>query len=147
MVTVARQRTPEVLFEVGSMLALDADDETWGGIVALYSIVHLDDDELRRALSELHRVLVAGGLLLLAFHVTVPPGMEVNGDRIHVEQFLGHEVSFDARIFDPDSVTAELERAGLVVEASVVRRPYPEIEEPTRRAYLLARRPDHTQTG
>jgi len=37
--------------------------------VALYSIIHLEPGELRRCFEEVHRVLRAGGLALVAFHV------------------------------------------------------------------------------
>jgi SAM-dependent methyltransferase len=57
MIAVARERTPAVPFQVGSMLALNAADGAWGGIVAFYSIIHLSADELPRAFSELHRAL------------------------------------------------------------------------------------------
>jgi SAM-dependent methyltransferase len=147
MIAVARERAPDVPFQVGSMLALDAADGAWGGIVAFYSIVHLSADELPRAFSEMHRVLAPGGLLLLAFHVSAPPGMELDGDTIHAEEFLGHRVSFDARILDPATVSDLLERAGLVVEASIQRRPYLPVEPETRRAYLLARKPGDDQPG
>jgi SAM-dependent methyltransferase len=147
MIAVARQRTPDVPFQVGSMLALDAADGAWGGIVAFYSIIHLSADELPRAFSEMHRVLAPGGLLLLAFHVCAPPGMELDGDTIHVEEFLGHKVSFDARILDPATVSDLLERAGLVVEASIQRRPFLPVEPETQRAYLLAQKPGDDLPG
>jgi SAM-dependent methyltransferase len=145
MIAVARQRTPDVPFQVGSMLALDAADGAWGGIVAFYSIIHLSADELPRAFSEMHRVLAPGGLYLLSFHVSAPPGMKLDGDTIHAEEFLGHQVSFDARILEPATVSDLLERAGLVVEASIQRRPYLPVEPETQRAYLLARKPGHDQ--
>jgi SAM-dependent methyltransferase len=150
MIAVARQRTPEVCFQVGNMLALDAPDGAWGGIVAFYSIIHLGADELPGAFSELYRVLVPGGLLLLAFGVSPPsgvPGVEVDGDTIHAQEFLGHKVSLHARILEVAAVCDQLERAGLVVEASLSRRPYPQVEEAAQRAYLLARKPGHHQTS
>jgi SAM-dependent methyltransferase len=147
VIEIARRHTPEVPFHLGNLLALDAPDGAWGGIAAFYSIIHLSADELPAAFSELHRVLGSGGLLLLAFHVSAPPGMEVDGDTIHAEEFLGHKVSLHARILDPAAVSDQLERAGLVVEASVWRRPYPQVEPETQRAYLLARKPGHTQSS
>jgi SAM-dependent methyltransferase len=147
MIAVARQRTPEVPFQVGTMLALDVADGAWGGIAAFHSILHLCGDELPRAFSELRRVLAPGGLLLLAFHVSPPPGMALDGDTIHAEVFLGHKVTLDARVLDPVTVADQLERAGLVVEASLRRRPYPRAEAETQRAYLLARKPGHDRTS
>lgn len=92
-------------------------------------------------------MLAPGGLLLLAFGVSAPPGLEVDGDTVHAEEFLGHKVPFDARILEAAAVSHQLERAGLVVEASLCRRPYPGVEEAAQRAYLLARKPGHDQTS
>jgi 2-polyprenyl-3-methyl-5-hydroxy-6-metoxy-1,4-benzoquinol methylase len=41
MIAVAQRLHPGLLFQQGSMLSLATSDETWGGIVALYSIIHL----------------------------------------------------------------------------------------------------------
>lgn len=138
MIQVARERMPQASFEVGSMLSLDADDNAWGGIVAFYSVIHLDDDEVPRALAEFTRVLVPGGLLLLAFHVTPPAQMELNDGVVHIDDWMGESVSLDFHFREPVAMTKQLERVGFVVEASVERLPYPD-EAPTRRAYLLAR--------
>lgn len=89
MILVAREWTPEASFQVGSMLALDAPDGGWGGLVALYSIIHLDPRELSRACAEFHRVLAPGGLLLVSFHSTPPAEVEVRGDAVHVDEYLG----------------------------------------------------------
>jgi SAM-dependent methyltransferase len=141
MIQVAHERTPEVPFKVGSMLALEAEDGAWGGIVALYSIIHLTEGDRSRAFGEFHRVLAPGGLLLLAFHVSPPPHLEAVDGVVHLEEWWGRPVSLDFHFPDPDATKAQLERAGLVVEASIRRRPYLTEEADTPRAYLLARKP------
>jgi SAM-dependent methyltransferase len=67
MISVARERAPELPFVVGSMLDLPAEDGAWAGAVALYSIIHLTDDERARAFRELARVLQPNGRLLVSF--------------------------------------------------------------------------------
>jgi len=62
MVEQARRLTPGVAFRPGDMMALDAADEAWAGIAALYSIIHIPRDEMVRALGELRRVLRPDGL-------------------------------------------------------------------------------------
>src|SRR6185312_3504934 len=57
MVAVARERAPHIPFEVGSMLALDASDANWGGVVAFYSIIHLPPEARPQALAEFSRAL------------------------------------------------------------------------------------------
>jgi SAM-dependent methyltransferase len=50
MVAIARRSDPTVEFLVGSILALPAGDSEWAGIVALYSIIHLDPSDFRARL-------------------------------------------------------------------------------------------------
>src|SRR5262245_50248993 len=130
----ARQRHPGVEFEAGDMLALPFADASAAGVVAFYAIVHLSPAGLRRALAEMYRVLRPEGRLLLAFHV---------GDgSIHVDDFLGRPVALDFVFFTRQAVTGELVRAGFVDVAAIERDPYPEVEYPSRRAYVFARKPE-----
>jgi SAM-dependent methyltransferase len=128
----ARQRHPGLKFESGDMLALPRADASLGGVVAFYAIVHLATAGLRRALEEMHRILRPGGRLLLAFHV--------GEGSIHVDEFLGHPVALDFVFFTPQAVTEEVVRLGFVAVEVIERDPYPELEYPSRRAYLLARK-------
>ncbi|MET3165072.1 UNVERIFIED_ORG: SAM-dependent methyltransferase [Arthrobacter sp. UYEF10] len=63
----ARVRFPEVSFQVSSIRALDLADGSMGGVLAWYSLIHLDPTELPHALSELRRVLRPEGHLLVGF--------------------------------------------------------------------------------
>jgi SAM-dependent methyltransferase len=134
MVAVARARSPDLTFRQGDMLALGVEDGVWGGIAAFYAIVHLADDEVGRAVREIHRVLRPGGLLLLAFHV----GQE----EVHRDELWGVPVALDFRFFEPAAIERRLGAAGFAVEARIEREPYPGAEHPSRRAYLLARKPE-----
>jgi hypothetical protein len=94
-------------------------------------LIHLSP---QRAVAEMHRVLLPGGRLLLAFHV--------GEGSIHVEEFLGRRVALDFVMFTPQSVSGELIRAGFVAVEAIERDPYPGLEYPSRRAYLFARKPE-----
>jgi SAM-dependent methyltransferase len=131
MIAVARRDYPGGDFRQGDFLELPAVDGEFGAAVALYSIIHLEPGELRRACTEIHRVLRPSGLLLVAFHI----GSEVR----HVTDWLGHAVDVDFRFLEPAHVAGTMEDAGLGVEARLERTSYPE-EHETRRGYLLARR-------
>jgi SAM-dependent methyltransferase len=115
------------------MLALPLADASLVGVVAFYAIVHLSPAGLRQALAEMHRVLHPGGRLLVAFHIG-------EGSK-HVEEFLGHSVSLDFVFFTPQIVTAELAAAGFEGVEVIERDPYPQVEYPSRRAYVFARKP------
>jgi SAM-dependent methyltransferase len=133
MVTQARGLHPGLEFREGSMLNLDVAEGAWGGIVAFYSLIHLPAEDVPRALREFHRVLRAGGWLLLSFHV----GSETR----HLDEWWGHPVSLDFHFFEPADLERELRAAGLTVQARLEREPYTAVEAPTRRGYLLARKP------
>jgi SAM-dependent methyltransferase len=138
MIAVARQRHPDLRFDVGSMLALDVPNAALGGIVAWYSIIHVPDELLPDAFAEFHRVLAPGGHLLLAFQA----GDEVS----HWTEAAGHPVSLDFHRRRPDSVASLLLRSGLVVRARLLREPDEDgdFRETTQQAFLLARRPEGT---
>jgi SAM-dependent methyltransferase len=126
----ARQRHHQLKFEQGDMLALPLADASVAGVVAFYAIVHFSPHQLRRALAEIHRVLQPGGRLLLAFHV--------GEGSLHVEEFLGHAVALDFVFFRSQDVVNELVLAGFVEVNAIERDPYPDVEYPSRRAYVFA---------
>ncbi len=133
LVAEARRLSPDIAFHTGDMLALDVHDRTWGGIAAFYSIIHLPSDRVGDALRKFWRVLRPGGRLLLAFHV---------GDQvIHRDDWWEQRVALDFHFLSPERIENALREIGFVLEESLVRQPYP-TEYASRRAYLLARRPE-----
>jgi SAM-dependent methyltransferase len=130
----ARQRNPGIEFEAGDMLSLPLADSSLAGVIAFYSIVHFSPEQLRRAFDEIHRVLRPGGLLLLAFHM--------GEGSVHLEEFLGRAVSLDFVFFEPAFISDQLVRAGFAAIELIERDPYPEVEYPSRRAYVFARKSD-----
>lgn len=131
MIELASQQYPDIEFAVGSMLALPADNHSWAGMVAFYSIIHLTPDELAVAFADFRRVLRPGGPLLLSFHV----GTEVR----HVDELLEQAVSLDFHLMRVADVTQKLRAEGFAVEMWLERAPYTSIEAPTQRGYVLAR--------
>jgi len=133
MIDSARQRSPDIEFRVGDMRALDLPAGALAGIVAFYSLIHIGEPEMGATLRELRRVLAPGGLLLVAFHI--------GEETVHRDELWGHPVSLDFRFLMPSLMVARLIEAGFVVLERVEREPYPEVEHPSRRCYLLARSP------
>ena len=133
MIDSARQRSPDIEFQVGDMRTLDLPDGALAGIVAFYSLIHIGEPEMGATLRELRRVLAPGGLLLVAFHI--------GEETVHRDELWGHPVSLDFRFLMPSPMVARLIEAGFVVLERVEREPYPEVEHPSRRCYLLARSP------
>jgi ubiquinone/menaquinone biosynthesis C-methylase UbiE len=130
MLEVARDRLPEVRFEVGSMLELPHPDGAFGGVIAWYSTIHVPDDLLPDALAELARVLRPGGHLSLAFQVGDEPR--------HMTSALGHEIILDFHRRQPDQMASLLAAAGVPVQVRTVRVAL--ADELTPHAFLLARK-------
>ncbi len=138
MITLAREREPDLELEVGSLLRLPAADAAWAGAVALYSIIHLTSDERAEAFRELARAVKPDGWVLIAFHVD---SREFAMGEVHqLVSWFGVSVELDVSFLDPEHVARDLEDAGLAVKARIVRLPTPGIEYPSRRCYLLAQR-------
>ncbi|GAA2657169.1 class I SAM-dependent DNA methyltransferase [Nonomuraea recticatena] len=133
MVAVARAAHPGLRFEEGSMLALDVDDGSLGGVVAMYSIIHIPDERLPEVFAEFHRVLAPGGHLLLVFQVGDESGRRTEG--------FGRPMSLVFHRRQPDRVAELLAKAGLEVRASLVREPEEGTVEKTPQGYLLVRKP------
>lgn len=138
MIGVARQRAPGLSFAVGSMLRLPAASGSWAGAIALYSIIHLTARERTAAFGELARAVRPGGWLLVAFHIDSPEfaAGEVN----HLTEWFGEAIHLDGYFLEPADVTGDMESAGFTVTATVIRRPWPAVEYPSRRCYLIGQR-------
>ncbi len=134
MVACARLWHPGIPFEQGNMLALtEVAGRTFGGIAALYSIVHIPRSGLVTALAELKRVLRPGGVLLLAFHI----GSEI----LHKDEWWGEAVSLDFIFYPTCEIKDGLAAAGFELQEVIERDPYPGVEYQSRRAYVFARKP------
>lgn len=133
MVAAARRLNPGIEFAVGDMRALPVVDEAFGGIASFYSIIHIPRPEVVATLIEMKRVLRPGGLLLVAFHL--------GEGLVHLDEWWGHEVSVDFHFFGIDEMEGFLKDAGFALVKRLKREPYPDVEHPSRRAYLLAEKP------
>lgn len=132
MVDLARQLNPGIEFYQGDMTALEVANESWAGIAAFYSIIHIAPELMSRTLRQLWRVLRPNGLLLISFHI----GTET----VHLDEWWGKPVCVDFYFFEPSSIANQLCDAGFEIVESLEREPYPDVEHQSRRAYLFARK-------
>lgn len=138
MISSARQRYPQLVFRQGDIRSLEMADTTFGGVAAFYSIIHLTPEEHLPTFQDWWRVLRPGGRVLLAFHV---------GDTVlHLDEWWGQPVDLDFRFLQPDAIAAALRQAQFSIEAIVRRAPYLDVEHPSERAYILARKDAQTAT-
>ncbi|WP_255947620.1 class I SAM-dependent methyltransferase [Streptomyces odontomachi] len=117
MVELARAAYPELRFTVGSMTALEFDDEELGGILAYYSTHHTPPELLPLVFAEFHRTLAPGGHLMVVGHVG-------DGERRRpVTAYGGHPVSYESHLLPPARIAGLLGRSGLAVSAELVVAP------------------------
>jgi SAM-dependent methyltransferase len=114
MVEIARTAYPELRFDVGSMTDLDLRDGSLRGLIAWYSIHHLPPAELPAVFAGFHRVLSAGGRLLIGSHV----GNDecIQGTRA----YGGIPVSYESHIQPPDRIAELVRAAGFTITAQLL---------------------------
>jgi SAM-dependent methyltransferase len=100
-----------------------------GGILAFYSVIHLQRAELEAALREFARVLRPGGRFLCSAH-------EGQGE-VELDKFLEEPVPFTATFFELGELVRASELAGLDVTVAERRAPY-KSEGETVRLYVGA---------
>jgi hypothetical protein len=77
-------------------------------------------------------VLKPGGVVLLSFHI----GSEI----LHRDELWGKKIDVDFVFFEAAEMAGYLAAAGLALEDTIERDPYPDVEYQSRRAYIFARK-------
>ncbi len=127
MVKVATRLNPNIKFEQADLLQLQYADNSFGSAIAFYAIVHFDYEQVKRALSEVKRVLSYNGEFLFSFHI----GNEV----VCLDKFLDKDVSIKFQFFEVDKIKAIIGEVGLDIIDIIKRQPY-KAEHQTERAYI-----------
>lgn len=108
---------PDLRFSVGSMTALEIEDDTLGGILAHYSTHHTPPELLPVVFAEFHRTLAPGGHLLLAGHVGT------GEHRRPAHGYGGHPVSYTSYRLPTHQLAELLNQAGFTITAQMVQEP------------------------
>ena len=66
MVAYARNRHPNIEFRVGDMTKLPFPKNSFHGILASYSLIHLTKDAISAVLTKLNEILMPGGIIYLS---------------------------------------------------------------------------------
>lgn len=133
MVKQAQRLNPDIGFTQGSMLTLsDTADESFAGVAAFYSVIHIPRSSVVAALQEINRILQPGGMLLLTFHI--------GETLIFMDEWWGRAVSIDFHFFTVEEMKGYLVAAGFAIMEVMQREPYPDVEAQTNRAYIFARK-------
>jgi SAM-dependent methyltransferase len=137
MCAAARDVTSVPMY-AADMTALPLRTASLSGLLSMYAVIHLSRTGRIAAYREFARVLRTGGDLLLAFHTS--DAQAAMGEDMSISDWWGQPVALTFRFLDPSEEIAALREAGFALEARMDREPYPDVEHPSRRSYLLARR-------
>jgi ubiquinone/menaquinone biosynthesis C-methylase UbiE len=133
MLEIARKAHPHIHFEEGRLDKLPFGHGALGGAVCWYSIIYTPPQLLDEAFTELKRVLVPAGCVLLAFQAG-------GGETVQQGKTLGLARSMTAHRHSMDDVTRSLHNTGLEVYATATREPELEHESSVQ-AFVIARSP------
>jgi ubiquinone/menaquinone biosynthesis C-methylase UbiE len=131
MIRVAKQLNPHIEYRVGDVFKLDISDNYFSGLLAPFLFVNYEMEDIRKAFSEIRRVLIRGGLFYLSFHA--------GSERIHVQDFLVPDNPLEFIFLDVNTVESLLVETGFEVIEWIVRSPYQQGEHKNNRAYFFAR--------
>lgn len=132
MVSVARKIFPSIKFEEGDLLALTYNAKHFSSAVAFYAIVHFDYDQIAKAFKEVNRVLKDGAEFLFSFHV--------GDETVHFDNANGIDIDIDLHLLQTNRILTVLRDYNFSIIDAVERLPYPDVEYPTKRAYIWARK-------
>jgi SAM-dependent methyltransferase len=134
MLLLAAQRASGRGFAGGDMRALPFLPQSFSAAVAYYSVQHLPRSALGHALREIRRVLIPGGILVIATHL--------GGGEVFFDEFLGHRIELvGGTLYREDELRGELEHQSFRVEQTRHRGPLPH-EHQSERIYIIARGED-----
>ena len=128
MIAVAHRDHPGIRFDVGSMTDLDLADESAAGVLAWFSIIHVPDEEVRRAFHHFRRVVRPTGLLLLGFFAG-------DGTTLKTQGYGGHPMKVHVHRRPVERVVEWLDEAGFRIEVRVLHH----VDETVAGGMLIAR--------
>lgn len=138
MVAIARTDHPEVDFHVVTPGHLPFADESFAGVLAWYSLIHVPPHELVGMLGELARVLAPGGYVLTGFQAGVGSKALSNAyDQGHARQL---------HLRTAEDMAEAFAEAGLSVVARCARAMVPDsFDGEHDQGFVLGRKPEPAQ--
>ncbi|BBX28594.1 class I SAM-dependent methyltransferase [Mycolicibacterium alvei] len=130
MVSLARQKWPELQFQTADMFDLPYAPGTFDAVCAWYSIIHTPAEALLELFIEYRRVLTKPGWVLLAF--------QTDGEPAVYDHAFGHDVALTFLRHDTAAVCTALEATGFTVYATTKRARQVHLDEPTAQAMVIA---------
>ncbi|MBK7970361.1 MAG: class I SAM-dependent methyltransferase [Bacteroidetes bacterium] len=108
-------------------------DGSFGSAIAFYAIVHFDYEQVRKALSEVKRVLSHNGEFLFSFHI--------GNETVCLDKFLDKDVKIKFQFFEVDKIKTIVEEVGLTIIDIIKRQPYKNRTSNRKSIYLDKKQP------
>lgn len=128
MIEVAKKLNPFIDFRLGDVFDLEFENNSIAGIVAPYLIVNFKLEDVPKALSEMYRVLMNTGQILISFHS--------GNQELEINDFFVKGNTIPYTYFDSDKVRDLIADAGFNIIEYINRMPY--MGEVTKRTYIFA---------
>lgn len=109
---IAKKSVPEADFQVMDLTDLSFEDESFDGIAAFYSVIHVPREEHEQIFSEFNRILKQNGLILVTMGAEEWEGEEedlIEGHRM----FWSH--------YSPEESKAIIEKAGFEIISDTIK--------------------------
>ena len=116
-IEIAKERFPEIRFEIGDFTKMKYEDNYFDGLVSYYSIIDTPVQYLDKVLKEFNRVLKKDGYLLLVVKEGETGGYE--------EDLLGIKTKIYYSVFTKAQIEDALSNAGFENIRTIQRKPYP----------------------
>jgi len=128
MIEVAKKLNPFIDFRLGDVFDLEFENNSIAGIVAPYLIVNFKLEDVPKAISEMYRVLMNTGQILISFHS--------GNQELEINDFFVKGNTIPYTYFDSDKVRDLIADAGFNIIEYINRMPY--MGEVTKRTYIFA---------
>lgn len=134
-IEIARRENPKMRFQVMDMARLDVADESLGGIVSYYSIIHTPKRFVPMLFREFNRVLRKGGKILIVVKKGSTEG--------YVDDLVGFKTRLHFTNFTEEELKSYLRTSGFELTFLETRQPY-DFEISVERIYVIGRKTGST---
>lgn len=130
-IEIARRENPKMRFQVMDMATLDIADESLGGIVSYYSIIHTPKRLVHTLFREFNRVLRKDGKILVVVKKDTTEG--------YVDELVGFKTPLYFTNFTEEELKDYMRASGFELVFLETRQPY-DFEIPVERIYAIGRK-------